>query len=375
MGMDMETGTEAEVEAQTPAPPLEPCPFLPNPPRPVKAKDVNDMGRDRGEKFYWLTLDYAQVRWLERHPAHTLLMLNRALTCNLPDISLNGAVKPYHAVAWILQHRPPELFIGNPRRHWQHLATRMTPPFKDLRTWRAWACWYLSCRALDELEFPSDTKQIYEERVVEPRYEDIVENLGRLSPNDDVAAWQSALEWAEAHNPNVSPRTRSTATIRVIPHEELPTVKRLAHEIWPQAYSSIISEHQIAFMLGKMYDLTTMQRDMIEHEVVFALIEDGVREVGYCAWQPIEADSSAFLHKLYVLREYQGRGVGSQALNWVEKEMRERGLKTLRLRVNRNNHPAIRAYRRSGFDFESEVCSEIGEGFVMDDYVMSKGVE
>jgi hypothetical protein len=40
--------------------------------------------------------------------------------------------------------------------------------------------------------------------------------------------------------------------------------------------------------------------------------------------------------------------------------------------VNRNNSSAADAYRRSGFTVSEAARFDIGNGFVMDDYVMSK---
>jgi RimJ/RimL family protein N-acetyltransferase len=50
------------------------------------------------------------------------------------------------------------------------------------------------------------------------------------------------------------------------------------------------------------------------------------------------------------------------------------GCKHLQLRVNKANAPAIRAYLRAGFVFLDDVCSDIGSGFVMDDFRMEKAL-
>ncbi len=71
-------------------------------------------------------------------------------------------------------------------------------------------------------------------------------------------------------------------------------------------------------------------------------------------------------------RRCHGRGIGARALRWVEDAARARGLSCIRLRVNRRNSPAIRAYVRAGFSFEPRSCTDIGGGFVMDDFVMAK---
>jgi ribosomal protein S18 acetylase RimI-like enzyme len=61
-------------------------------------------------------------------------------------------------------------------------------------------------------------------------------------------------------------------------------------------------------------------------------------------------------------------------LRWTEERAREMRCKAVRLRVNKRNAPAIRSYLRAGFRFTEDIVSDIGSGFVMDDYVMEKAV-
>jgi GNAT superfamily N-acetyltransferase len=362
------------MEAPAPtSPALSPCPFLPQINRRYSADEIHALGRDRSATFYHTALHYAQSLWLEGFPAKSLLLVNRALSCHLPEVSLQSeGFRPYHAVAWILQHRPEGQFIGNPRRHYQHLATRMVDPHKTLRTWRAWACWYLSKHLLPESEHPSDEKQIREEGIVEPRRLDIVRHLTELSPSDDAAAWQAALKWAGEHWSPVS-------HLQFVParREDLPTVEALAREIWPQVYRELITPDQIQYMLGLMYNVPHLEEEVSTRGVRYQLIreEDG-SIVGFLGWE-LEAGveperSTALLHKLYVKPNQHGRGIGASALTHVIEEATAEGASALQLRVNRQNRKAIRAYLRAGFEFEEDRCTDIGGGFVMDDHVMAK---
>ena len=78
------------------------------------------------------------------------------------------------------------------------------------------------------------------------------------------------------------------------------------------------------------------------------------------------------LHKLYLLPEMQGRGLGSRLLQHVEHEVRAGRACQLILSVNKRNAKAITAYKRNGFVIAESVVTDIGGGFVMDDYVMVK---
>ncbi|MNC98616.1 Acetyltransferase (GNAT) family protein [compost metagenome] len=53
-------------------------------------------------------------------------------------------------------------------------------------------------------------------------------------------------------------------------------------------------------------------------------------------------------------------------------EARQQGCHRLVLAVNKNNATAIAAYLKHGFRIADAVVTEIGGGFVMDDYIMEK---
>jgi ribosomal protein S18 acetylase RimI-like enzyme len=59
-------------------------------------------------------------------------------------------------------------------------------------------------------------------------------------------------------------------------------------------------------------------------------------------------------------------------LQHCEREIRKSGARRLILSVNKRNARAIAAYQRNGFVIAESVVTDIGGGFVMDDYVMAK---
>ena len=348
----------------------EPCPFLPEIDRVWRATDVTAFGDERGAAFYHASLCYAQSQWRKGVPAQAMLQINRSLACCLKMSEMSQPLG-YKPMAWLIANRREGQFIGNPVRHFQHLATRMVEPWKELRTWRAWACWYLARAMLPAADFPADMVQIRDEGVVEPTFAQIGERLRALSPADDVDRWLEALDWikreghavASSHIAGVEP------SFEVLPEHRLSEVTALAHEIWPQVYPGIISQEQIDYMLRWMYSPEKLTADVRERGVVYALIRSGDEVCGYVGFGPEEG--TMFLHKLYLLPQKQGRGLGAAGLRWVKREASQKGFTKVKLRVNKNNHAAVRAYLRQGFVFEQDVVADIGGGFVMDDFVMS----
>ena len=174
-------------------PELEPCPHLPEAKTPLRAAAMKECGTDRGRKFYRLALRCAQSLWLQGLPAQSLLLLNRAFAADHlsdPEMCREDPL-PYRAAAWIMQNREAEQFIGNPRRHFQHLATRMVEPRKEIRSWRAWACWQLACLIFPD--YPADEKQIREERVIEPDEDEIFRQLEKHGVPGEAQLWRSVI--------------------------------------------------------------------------------------------------------------------------------------------------------------------------------------
>ena len=169
--------------------PLPPCPHLPPAPPVMDASALTAHGAERDARFYLTALTYAHYLWQRGFAARALLCLDRALGADVrgDETELRDWPLPYETMAWFLRHTPPEVFIGNPRVHFQHLADRMNEPRREQRRWRTWACWALARVVRPEL--PADVKHA----VVEPAFEQIAQKLTEHGIAGENALWQSAL--------------------------------------------------------------------------------------------------------------------------------------------------------------------------------------
>ena len=117
----------------------------------------------KGADFYLDALRYAQSQWLSGKPAQAILQLNKAWMADLsgrePELLANPP--PYQALAWILENASSCDcgYLGNPVRHFQHLASRMNGPRAEIRSWRAWVCFHLAESTLSRGEYPRDGEQ------------------------------------------------------------------------------------------------------------------------------------------------------------------------------------------------------------------------
>jgi len=150
----------------------------------------------------------------------------------------------------------------------------------------------------------------------------------------------------------------------------LSEVAEMADVVWHEYFPCILTESQIDYMVDRFQSERAMREQVSEKGYRYAFIVDGDRRVGYTGIST--SDGKLFISKLYLLKENRGKGYGSAALDMLFDLGREEGLSVAYLTVNKHNDIAIRTYGSKGFRTIQSIVTDIGEGFVMDDYVMEK---
>ena len=84
---------------------------------------------------------------------------------------------------------------------------------------------------------------------------------------------------------------------------------------------------------------------------------------------------SAYTYALYLHKDYRGQGLASQAASFLEEMCRKRGWKKIWLTCNKNNENTLAVYRHLGFENVRSEVTDIGNGFVMDDYILELTVD
>lgn len=153
----------------------------------------------------------------------------------------------------------------------------------------------------------------------------------------------------------------------------IPVVETLAHSIWREYFVPIIGSPQVEYMLEKFQSRQAILNQIEKDGFIYYLLEDkNGNRVGYFAVVPQQKE--LFLSKLYVTAENRGKGYGRCALEFIETLARDNGLSNITLTVNKNNTGSINAYKKLGFVITNSLVTDIGNGFVMDDYKMEKPI-
>jgi GNAT superfamily N-acetyltransferase len=148
--------------------------------------------------------------------------------------------------------------------------------------------------------------------------------------------------------------------------EDLPLISELANIIWHQHYVEIIGAEQVKYMLDKMYTVASLKDQMEKQHHVFYLIKNEDKTIGFISVSGSEKTKSYFINKFYILQDTAAKGIGSDVFNKIIKLL---DAEELKLTCNRKNYKSINFYFKNGFKIERVADFDIGNGFVMNDFV------
>ncbi|MEX0882791.1 MAG: GNAT family N-acetyltransferase, partial [Cyclobacteriaceae bacterium] len=147
----------------------------------------------------------------------------------------------------------------------------------------------------------------------------------------------------------------------------------IAKVTWPITFRDILTKKQLEYMLEMMYSTPSLTDQMETRHHRFLLAKADEKALGFASFEiGFGGSASLKIHKLYMLPDAQGKGMGKMML----RQIGEVGLKTrsthMILNVNKFNYKAIHFYEKWGFKTIGEELIPIGEGYVMDDFIMEK---
>ncbi|MDR1960267.1 MAG: GNAT family N-acetyltransferase [Planctomycetaceae bacterium] len=142
-------------------------------------------------------------------------------------------------------------------------------------------------------------------------------------------------------------------------------------EIWQEHYMPIIGREQVEYMLAKFQSGDAIQKQIAHDGYHYYAVFHEESIAGYCAVTRTN-ETAVFLSKFYVSAKYRGLGYGREMLRYLTDTWNQPSGCRIWLTVNKNNTTSIAIYQKLGFRIMEELVTDIGHGFVMDDYKMEK---
>ena len=151
--------------------------------------------------------------------------------------------------------------------------------------------------------------------------------------------------------------------------QDITLLQELAEKSWNSAYANILSTDQIEYMLTEMYAKDELFKQLQNPNYQYYLILSDVIPAGFIGFEFHYEKETTKLHRIYLLNEFKGKGLGKKGLDFMKKMAAETSDKRIILNVNKENS-ARKMYESQGFKVFKEEVFDIGNGYVMDDFLM-----
>ncbi len=155
--------------------------------------------------------------------------------------------------------------------------------------------------------------------------------------------------------------------------QDLPVIRQLAAQTFYPTYLPNQPKDKVEYLYNRMYSMSSLTEQM-KNGQRFILAKDKTGYLGFASYEinyknlPVTK-----IHKIYVLPSAQGKGVGKELVNYISNIAKQNKCEAILLDVYRHN-PAIQFYEKMGFKKVAEQITDVGNGFVMDDFVMERNV-
>lgn len=161
--------------------------------------------------------------------------------------------------------------------------------------------------------------------------------------------------------------------IQFIPVEtpnQITQLASIADKVWHEFFPGIITEEQIDYMVEKFQSKEAITKAIAQDGYLYCFLELNGIYIGYVGARAEETTGKLFLSKLYILKPYRGKGYASETFEFLAGLAEAWNLNTIYLTVNKRNDHSVAVYEHRGFTTVREEATDIGNGFVMDDFIM-----
>lgn len=165
--------------------------------------------------------------------------------------------------------------------------------------------------------------------------------------------------------------------IRIAFITDIPKIIEVADATWKKTYRVFLSEEQVEYMYEKMYNADAIKEQM-QNGTTYLMYLENEKILGFVCYQIKEdaygllKNDVVYLHRLYILPDTQGKGIGKTLMNEVTKVAQKNNCACIQLNVHRKN-TAMYFYKKMGFELYEKTDIAYGP-FWLNDYILRKSL-
>jgi ribosomal protein S18 acetylase RimI-like enzyme len=150
--------------------------------------------------------------------------------------------------------------------------------------------------------------------------------------------------------------------LKKISSAELPELQRLCRQTFAETFAENNTKENLEYYLEESFNAAQLEKELTDPGSQFFLAYDGERAIGYLkintgsAQTEQKLENSLEIQRIYVLREYFGKGAGQLLFSEAMKVAKEMNVDKIWLGVWEKNARAIQFYKKNGFtEFDKHI--------------------
>ena len=161
-----------------------------------------------------------------------------------------------------------------------------------------------------------------------------------------------------------------------VTERDVTELAEFAQDVWHEHYDQLLGKAQVDYMVDKFQSAAAVTKQLAGGYEYYAIKDQSTGDMlGFCGIHPEPEEQRLFLSKLYIGAPYRRKGLASKTMTFLESYCHKIGADRIWLTVNKHNYGSIAAYLQFGFEITRTEVTDIGSGYVMDDYIMEKRIE
>lgn len=141
--------------------------------------------------------------------------------------------------------------------------------------------------------------------------------------------------------------------------EDQPKLMTLLKSIYPPAYKHLWINEDCRFYFDQFYSLKNLKLELADTNAFYYFVIYRSNLVGIFrfvyddGYNDFPEKQAAYLNRIYLSEEAQGKGVAHQLFLWAEHKMKEKGHSLIWLKAMDSQKQALRFYEKQGYSYGS----------------------
>ncbi len=142
--------------------------------------------------------------------------------------------------------------------------------------------------------------------------------------------------------------------------DDTSEIQKVLFNTWVASYADFIPMTDMQWYFNNYYSEINFAQlfDDANSVGVVAVVKHHI--VGYARMKINVEKHRCYLESLYVLPEFQGKGIGTELLKLIEAKAQEHSFSQIWLGVMEQNIPSLNWYKKLGFQFTEESPFQMG---------------